>query len=159
MRIPIGAIIVSCFAIIWTAAGSRDLRRPWFTVLLSSSVLISVAIVVAAGQIQPAHPVRFNARAYNWSIGFETIFILLAVIFLTKTDRKYLLLPVISLIVGLHFFGMIWALGSNNYWWIGTAMCFLPIVTMSILPRNLWMPVVGLGCALILWLSAIWALF
>ena len=33
------------------------------------------------------------------------------------------------------------------------------IVAMSMLPERIWAPVVGIGCALILWLSALGAFF
>lgn len=155
----IGAIIVSGFAIFWTAAGASDLSRRCFVLFLAASVAISAAIVFAAARIPPGHAVQFNDKVYSLSVMFEAIFITLAVVFLTRTDRKYLLLPIISVIVGLHFFGMVWALGSNEYWWVGSAMCLFPVATMLVLRRRLWMPVVGFGCAVILWASAVWALF
>jgi hypothetical protein len=159
MKIPVGATIVSTFAVIWTAAGARNLDRRWFFSLLLMSILISLGVIYVTGQMQPAHPFKFNAKAYNISVAFEVILIFIAVLFLRRAERKALLLPVISIIVGLHFIGMVWALGSNLYWWIAGAMSLLPVITMSILPRNMWGPVVGLGCAVILWLSAICAFF
>lgn len=159
MRIPIGAIIVSTFAVVWTAAGTRNLERRWFVWLLLMSILISLGVVYAGARMQPAHPFTFNVRAYNLSILFEVVLIFFAVLFLRGAERKDLLLPTISIIVGLHFIGMVWALGSNLYWWIAGAMCLLPVITVSILRRGLWAPVVGLGCAVILWLSSICAFF
>ena len=159
MKIPVGAITVSAFAIVWTAVGARTIGRRWFAFLVSMSILISLGVIYAGAHIEPAHPLVFNAKAYNISVAFELVLIFLAIVFLKKADRKDLLLPVISVIVGLHFFGMVAALGSNLYWWIGGAMCLWPIFTMSILPRNVWGPVVGLGCAVILWSAAICAFF
>ena len=159
MRIPVGAIIVSTFAVIWTAVGARNLDRRWFLSLLLMSILISLGVIYVAGHIQPARPFTFNAKAYNLSVAFEVILIFFAVLLLRGEERKALLLPVISIIAGLHFIGMVWALGSNLYWWIAGAMCLLPVITMSMLPQNKWGPVVGLGCAVILWLSAICAFF
>ena len=155
----VGAIIVCSFAVVWAAAGAGGLSRRWFAILLATSVAVSAAIIFAATRIRPGHVVQFNAKAYYLSVVFEAIFITLAVVFLTRTDRKYLLLPAISVVVGLHFFGMVWALASNEYWWIGVAMCCLPIVTVLALPRQLWKPVVGFGCAIVLWASVVWALF
>ena len=159
MKIPLGAIIVSSFAIVWTAAGARTLGRRWSMFFILLSILISFGVIYAGAHIAPAHPPIFNAKAYSTSVAVELVLILLAIVFLRKADRKDLLLPVISIIVGLHFFGMVAALGSNFYWWIGGAMCLWPIVTMSIWPRNVWGPVVGLGCAVILWSAAICAFF
>jgi hypothetical protein len=159
VRIPVGAIIVSGFAVAWTAAGARRLGRRWFAILFSLAILISLGLIYAGAHIAPGRPVTFNARAYNISVAFEAVLIFLAVFFFRRPDRKHRLLPIISIIVGLHFFGMVVALGSNLYWWIGSAMCALPIITMSLLPRNLWDPVVGLGCAVILWFAVICAFF
>ena len=134
----IGAIVVSIFAVIWIAAGTHNLGRRWFSWLLSISILISLGVIVAAGKISPAHPATFNGKAYGLSVAFEAILIFLAVLLLSSGDRKRFLLPIISIIVGLHFFGLVWAFGSNEYWFVGSAMCLLSILTMSILPRNLW---------------------
>jgi hypothetical protein len=159
MKISIGAVIVSIFAIIWTAAGTHQLGRRWFALLSLMSILASLGVIYAATRITPAHSVAFNATAYNISVVFEAVLIFLAVVFLVRSGNKQFLLPVISILVGLHFFGMVWALGSNIYWFIGVAMCFLSILTMSILPQTLRAPVVGLGCAVILWSSVICAFF
>jgi hypothetical protein len=159
VRIPIGAILVSAFAIAWTAAGAKNLGRLWFGLLFFLSILISAALIYAGAHMAPAHPLLFNGKAYAIAVVFEAVLIFLAVIVLRATNRKNLLLPVISLIVGLHFFGMVSALGSNFYWWIGGAMCLLPILTLALLPGRIWQPVVGLGCAVILWFAVIRAFF
>jgi NAD/NADP transhydrogenase beta subunit len=118
-----------------------------------------VGVIVAVGKVAPARPAAFNGKAYGLSVALEAVLILVAVLFLRSGDRKRFLLPIISIIVGLHFFGLVWALGSNEYWFVGSAMCSLSILTMSLLPRNLWDSVVGLGCAVILWFSVICAFF
>jgi hypothetical protein len=159
MKIPVGAVIVSAFAVLWTAAGARGLGRRWFVFLLAASILISAGIVIAAGHIQPPHPIAFNAKAYNVSVAVEAVLIFCAIVFLRRAGRKDLLLPVISFIVGLHFFGMVWALDSNLYWWIGGAMCLLSLLALMFLPRSYRMPTVGFGCAVILWFAAVAAFF
>ena len=159
MRIPIGAIIISAFAVVWTIAGTREWRRAPFVGCVLGALLISAAVIALTGRIPPAHPVRFNVTAYIWAVGFEIFFIFVALALLKRAGRKHLLLPIISVIVGLHFFGMVPALGSDIYWWIGGAMILLPVAAMSLLPRKAWAPVTGLGGALILWLSAVSSLF
>jgi hypothetical protein len=159
VKIPVGAIIVSCFATTWAIVGARTLGRRWFAFLIAVAIFISAGVIFAGAHIALAHPLTFNARAYNIWVALEAALIFFAIVILRATNRKHLLLPVISIVVGLHFFGMVAALGSNLYWWIGGAMCLLPIVTISILPRNVWAPVVGLGCAVILWSAAICAFY
>ncbi len=157
----VGAIIVASFAVLWVAAGTHNFRRPWPGLLFLVSVLISAGIVFVATHVRPAtqHAGGFNGPVYGMFVALEVVFIVIAIALLNRSGRKQHLIPVIAFIVGAHFFGMVPALHSNEFWWIGSAMCLLPILTMSILPQNRWVPVVGLGCAFILWGSAIRAFF
>ena len=156
----IGAIIVVSFAVVWIAAGASQLDRRWFVTLLALAILISGAIIFAAIRIPfGRHSAGFNGRIYGIFVMLEFIAIFIAVIFLNRTGRTEYLMPVMALIVGAHFFGMVPALRSNDFWWVGGVMCALPLATMSILPQKVWSPVVGIGCAMILWLSALRAFF
>ena len=70
----------------------------------------------------------------------------------------------ISLIVGIHFFGLIPAFQSLRFFWIGLIMVLLSIGAILLLPGELRGQhgpvsvralVVGVGCALTLWLGAL----
>ena len=147
------------FAVVWVAAGARTLGRKWFAFLFLSAILISIGLIYTGTRIAPAHPITFNGKAYGIAVALEAILIVFAVVILRATNRKQLLLPIISVIVGLHFFGMVPALGSNLYWWIGGGMSLLSILTMAVLPQKAWAPTVGLGSALILWFAVVGAFF
>jgi hypothetical protein len=152
----IGAIIVACFAVFWVAAGAHVLGRRWFLTLLAMSIAISGAIVFAAMCLPFGRQNgSFNGRIYGVFVTLEVIAILIAVVLLKRSGAKQFVVPVIAFIVGAHFFGMVPALHSNEFWWVGGAMCLLPIATISILPQPTWAPVVGIGCAVILWSSAL----
>jgi hypothetical protein len=156
----IGAIIVSAFAVLWIAAGTHQLGRLWFALLLLLALLVSGVFIFAVGFIPyAARGGHFHGKIYQIFVALEVVAIIAAVVLLKGTGRKQYLVPVIALIVGAHFFGMVPALGSDLFWWVGGAMCVLPLLTMSILPQKAWAPVVGIGCALILWLSALGAFF
>jgi hypothetical protein len=157
----VGAMIVACFAVLWVAAGMQSFRRPWFGLLFAISILISLAIIYAATKATPgsSHGRGFNGPVYGIFVTLEALFIIIAVVVLNRTGQKQYLIPVIAFIVGAHFFGMVPALHSSEFWWIGGGMCVLPVVTVLTLPPNLWAPVVGIGCAAILWLSALPAFF
>ena len=156
----VGAIIVAAFAILWVVAGARQLGRVWFASLLLLALLISGSLIFVAGFIPyAARGGRFDGNTYGIFVALEAIAIVIAVVLLNRTRRKQYLIPIIAFIVGAHFFGMVPALHSNDFWWVGGAMCVLPLLTMSILPQKSWAPVVGIGCALILWLSALRAFF
>jgi hypothetical protein len=60
--IPIGALIVGVFAIIWTAAGSRVLGRRWMFVLTVLAVFLTGAIAHLASHHPPAYAVQFHPR-------------------------------------------------------------------------------------------------
>jgi hypothetical protein len=156
----IGAIILACFAVAWVAAGTQQLDRRWFGSLFVMAALISVAIVVAATQIPFGRDsAGFDGRIYGIFVTLEAVAIICAVVLLKRLNAKPYLIPVIAFIVGVHFFGMVPALRSNDFWWVGGGMCVLSLLTMSILPQRVWGPVVGIGSALILWLSALCAFF
>ena len=128
--------------------------------LLGLAIVISGAIIFAATRIPfGRHSAGFNGKIYSVFVMLEFIAIFIAMIFLKRTGRTEYLIPVIAFIVGAHFFGMVPALRSNDFWWVGGVMCALPVATISILPQKIWSPVVGIGCAVILWLSALHAFF
>lgn len=156
----VGAIIVASFAILWVAAGTHQFGRRWFAALLALSILISTTIALAAARVPfGRHSAEFDGRVYGIIVTLEVIAIAIAVIVLKRSGVKHYVIPMIAFIVGAHFFGMVPALHSNDFWWVGAAMCLLPAATVLILPQRAWAPVVGIGCALILWLSALGAFF
>ena len=63
-------------------------------------------------------------------------------------------LPVVALIVGLHFVALAPVLRTSFHLALGTVMCLLAVVTMVVVPKPLWAVVFGLGNGLILWGSA-----
>jgi hypothetical protein len=149
----IGAVIIAVFAVVWTAAGARVLGRGWMFGLSALAILIWVVIAHLAANHGSAYPFKFNGGAYGIAVVFEFIGIFVAVVILRSRRLYDFMLPVVSIIVGLHFFGMVSALGSDEYWWIGAAMCVWPLAVMSLTPRRWWNPMTGLGCAVILWVS------
>ena len=156
----IGAIIVAVFAVVWVAAGASNFPRSRFGWFLAVSILISAAIVLAATRIPfGRHSAGFNGRIYGIFVTLEAVAIVCAVVLLNRFGAKQYLMPTIAFIVGLHFFGMVPALQSNLFWWVGGAMCVLSSLSVFILPQSAWTPVVGIGCATILWLSALGAFF
>lgn len=149
----IGAIVIGVFAVVWTAAGARELGRGWMFTLVALAIFISAAIGYLAAHHASAYPFNFNPAAYGIAVGFEFIGIFVSLIILRSRCLYDFILPVISIIVGLHFFGMVPALGSREYWWVAAAMCAWPLAVMLFTPRRWWTPMTGLGCAVILWVS------
>ena len=107
---------------------------------------------------------RGPAPDFRWywaAVGFEFVAIIIAVWWLGRVDRPDYILPVISVIVGIHFFGLVPAFHSLRFFWIGLVMFLLPIFAILLLPSELRDQVsvrslvVGVGCALTLWLGAL----
>ena len=156
----VGAVIVASFALLWAAAGAHQLARHWFVSILSISTLISTAVIIAAIRAPIGkHSGGFDGTIYAIFVTLEVMAIVISAALLNRSSRKQYLIPVIAFIVGAHFFGMLAALHSNEFWWIGGAMCALPLLTILILAQKFWAPVVGIGCAVILWFSALRAFF
>lgn len=156
----IGAIIVACFAVVWVAAGASNFSRQRFGLLLGLAILISATIVAMATRIPfGRHTAAFNGKIYSVFVALEAVAIAIAVVVINRVDAKQYLMPVIAFIVGAHFFGMVAALRSKEFWRVGGAMCTLSLLVMSVLPQKIWTPIVGIGCAVILWSSALSAFF
>ena len=163
----IGSTLVTTFAVGWVAAGVRSLLARWPTTLSLLALAISaIAVWRECGLLrQGVHvPKRFDAAAYGAAVAFESIAIPLAAALLKRHGKAAYLLPAIALIVGVHFFWMVWAFDSPACGWIGGAMCVLPIATVTCLPAvtrrgidghetKLWDEVVGFGRAVILWIA------
>ena len=155
----VGAIVVAFFAVLWVAAGVNQLGR-CFLPVLTISILISTAIVAASFRIPfGSDGAAFDGKIYGIFVTLEVVAIVIVAVWINRIGAKQYLIPVIAIIVGLHFFGMVPALHSNEFWFVGGAMCVLPVLAMLILPQRAWAPVVGVGCAVILWLSAVCAFF
>jgi hypothetical protein len=132
-------------------------------------------VLLAMSQIHlvPGRPTATGARAlhpgaYWLFVAFEAIAIPLAVTILKRRQKPQYILPAIAVLVGLHFFGLVPAFGFRVFAWIGAAMCALALLTIWALPSSvswelggsarqvdLWALVVGLGCAVLLWCTAL----
>jgi hypothetical protein len=172
----VGVVIMSAFAVLWVAIGTRTLRRVWWIFLTIVSAAISATIAAGAWRLMNRDAVpyaaastshRFHLEFYWAAVAFEAVAIPIAVVALKRTRRYPYILPTITFLVGLHFLGLVPAFSSFAFAWLGGAICGLAVFTVGLLPstiRNpsrdakpldLWALVVGTGCAVILWGFAI----
>ena len=160
-------IIIAFFATIWMIAGTASLGFPGnligVVIAIGGSILFALIMFRwrASVSSQGAAP---DFRWYWAAVGFEALAIPLAVSWLNQIGRPDFILPVISLIVGIHFFGLIPAFHSLRFFWIGLLMVLLATGAILLLPGQLRGQhgpvsvralVVGVGCALTLWLGAL----
>lgn len=104
-----------------------------------------------------AHP------AFRLAVIMEIVAIPVAIRLLIGSGHPDLIISVIAIIVGIHFFMLIPAFGSWFFGWVGAAMVLLGLISLLLpasvdggvpgQPIGLRMACVGFGCALILWTS------
>jgi len=172
----IGALITLIFGVLWALWGDLALGGLLGLLLTVGTVAFAAALIAAAVRLllvtqrmrsgTPINP--FKAFSYRLALIFEAIAIPVVDGDLSKTHHAVYVAPVTAIIVGIHFFGLVPAFKTRLYLVIGGAMCALASLTMFLLPATetvggavsphqflIWTVVVSLGCAAILWLSAI----
>lgn len=165
--------ISALFALIRGLNGSLALPGGWRAVatvvtLLTTLVLVAVAVTFNrnAGRhpsgigTPPVNP--FRTTAYRVAVAAMLVAIPVAGRVLTLSGHGDAIMPVVAVLVGLHFFGLAPAFRSRIFIWIAGAFCALRSAALfltaeagetgALQPRY---AVVGLGCALILWISAV----
>ncbi len=179
--VPRAVIVITLFSIVWAFVGSQAIGGEAFPLLMALTLLTSLLLLYLASRVlkraagvpvtQPVNP--FRIPAYRYSVIFEALLIPGAIILFNRLGEVALITPAISVIVGLHFFGLAIAFrakgsrASSAYLAVGTAMILLPVLAVLFLPAYVgggalglahpiavWTAFVGLGCALILWLDA-----
>ncbi|MDV8009547.1 hypothetical protein [Rhodococcus sp. IEGM 1318] len=160
-----GALILVFYATAWGIIGSSALTLP--THYIAVTVLISVFVIVAAfappfrSPVEKKRITNFPARfdGYRWTTIGQYTLIAAAVAVLVTTGRGHLVLPIICLIVGVHFYPLAWIFGQSQYWATGSAMIALAIfgLVSAIDGNNLSVmrAAVGLGSAIVLWATSL----
>ena len=177
--VAITTVIATIFGVVWGFTGTAGLPPP-FEVLgrgllfLITVILLAVAVryLRLAGRLPSASDETtvnpFRTRAYGISVLLMSLSIPIVGIVLTNAGLADAIVPVIAIIVGVHFFGLIRAFDTQRFAIIGGAMCLVGVVALGLpVQLNLTMggslplreTVVGIGCALILWIGALEAAF
>lgn len=160
--------ICALFAFAWGFSGSAALPGSWATLARVLVILLTLALLAAAftfGRNAPrfpsgagaAPPNPFRTRTYRIAVLAMLIAFPIAGRVLTTSGHSDAIMPTIAIIVGLHFIGLVGAFRSGIFGWVAAAFCligavalFLPVQVGVVMLRQ---AVVGLGCALALWLS------
>ena len=148
------------FAAVWAVLGAAGLSPRWRVLAKTLSCAISflgiAAVLTARHFAQPAGV--FRGGIYTGAVIYEAIFITLAVASLRRFGAVQYILPVIGLIVGLHFLGLWRATDNMTFIWTAIGMCAVSLVALLLLPAGLTAArraVAGFGCALVLWATAL----
>lgn len=170
------AIIVTLGGGIWGFFGAVGLDGRYGLVPQIIDVFI-VLLLVAAGWmlVQAARHLpqegqtRFQARfrTYLQVVRIEYVAIAAAVILGNVIHQQIWIMPVIALIVGIHFFALVNILQRVPALVKGALLCLTIIITVALLPATvrfnggevvLWAFVPGIACAMVLWVDAVMAL-
>ena len=173
--VAITTAIAAIFGLFWGFTGVAGLPSSFEVIGICVLVVITLAfsaIVVRfrriARQLPPAGGEKernpFRTRAYKVSVLLMILAIPVTSVILRNNELAETTVSVIAIIVGLHFFGLIRAFGSQRFAVIGGAMCLIGVISLG-LPVQLSFSggtsialrqaVVGMGCAVILWASAL----
>jgi hypothetical protein len=159
----IGAILGMAFGGIWAIAGAMGLAPGWRLPVAVLAAAATVALIAAPGfaHLHPTASGTFRGTIYGLWVGFEVVAIAAAAVVLNRCGRQDLLMPVIGIIVGVHFVGLWQATGLLRFVTIAvgvTAVCALSLL----LPghdadgMSARQVVAGVGTGLVLWLAGVW---
>lgn len=164
--------ISAAFAAIWGVSGSFALPGVWRIVAVVLVAAITAWLLYRATSFRRAAtqadagtgappPNPFRTKWYRIAVVAEIIAIPVAGRLLTATGNGDAIMPVVAMIVGLHFFGLIPAFRSWQFAWVGGSFCALALIALTLPVQAslggatiaLRQMFVGMGCALILWLA------
>lgn len=153
-----GIIILNVFAAIWVVLGLVFMQAPSW--MLVGPVLLSLGLVgwswkkreMASNQGE-AESRRIGRLVGLWS-GAEGLAILLAAIILGNLGKFSLFTPVLSVIVGAHFFPLARGIPMRLYYLTGGLLMVLGTGAMPTPYPFSWV-ITGIGAALVLWLTVL----
>jgi hypothetical protein len=158
---PIGATVGLFFGGLWCVLGSQALPQHWQLPVIVAGWIVTLLLVLRLWRL-PAFGAgggaMFRQRTYLVAVALEVVALVAANNLLPKMGFGDELIPVVGIIVGLHFIGLWQATGLRRFLGIAVAMCV--VSAFSALLPSLWgnidprVAVCGFGSALVLWIGA-----
>lgn len=167
-----GVSFLALFGVLWAEVGIGGLKglgAPWLSlvaVVLGLVLLIAgITLIRASRQLPhrntPAASQERRRRRRWFAIIFATemIAITIAGVICRAVNRLDLFLPLIMLIVGIHFWPLAALFYVRNYYVVGVLLCLVAIITLLVVPEGFrlrnhlvagWQVVLGLCGATIL---------
>jgi hypothetical protein len=175
-----GAAFLAGFGALWALASTAALPTPADVAIIAVVVVVLAGFVVAIARLwrharelpasrspEAAARATSSGRLFGIIFALEGVTIAAASWILGSTGNETLIAPVIALIVGVHFLPLAPLFQVRAYYVTGIALILLAAVCVSAVlvgarPGGgslfVWSSVVGLGSALILWVTALWVL-
>jgi predicted signal transduction protein with EAL and GGDEF domain len=160
---PIGGTIGLIFGSLWCLLGAMALPAALRAPATLAGFAIGAALILLLWRrrtIQGSGTAMFRQRAYIIAVVLEVAAIAAASYLLRSHGLQNFFIPVVGVIVGLHFIGLWQATGMPLFLGIAAAMCVVSVVSM-LLPHatgelDMRDAVCGFGNALVLWIGAMW---
>lgn len=159
---PVGAIVMGFFGGMFGVMGLMPIASVTSLWLLALPVLIAAGVIGAAVRRLRSHPGGYPrpdriGRIIGWASAGEGIGIFLAVNVVINLGRPDLVLPVIALVVGLHFLPMAYAIPHRAFYVDGAALLLVSAIGFAV-PQPAGTVVTGVAAALVLWTACCVAL-
>src|SRR5690348_7549538 len=165
----IGASTMVFFGAIWLLVGAylgRPLRQ-WArgALIVTGLVLMAATGLAASRALRLSHtapPLTTEESAvgqqighrFGWITGLEGGAIFLAVVVLKALHRPTAILPIVAIIVGLHFIPLAGLFGAPLYYATGAIGCIVGVIGLLIGDPRLRASFVGLSVGILLWVTA-----
>ncbi|RAS86425.1 DUF7010 family protein [Priestia endophytica] len=169
-----GVFFMAFFGTLWAYTGVMGLQGWWgVPLLLATAVIIGIALFIGGislirasrelkNQVSKADLKRGKSKRFWFNIIFvaEVLAIVITIAVCNTTRHSELIPLIIAIIVGVHFLPLAHLFQVRLYYFTGTLLCLLAIMTLLFVPEkvtlgeyqiNAFMSVVGFGSALILW--------
>ncbi|MGA8216879.1 MAG: hypothetical protein WB799_25065 [Candidatus Sulfotelmatobacter sp.] len=155
-----GARIMSVFAAVWCIAGIRTamVASPlWYAVPVVITVVIVTAALHRSAESSPAPPNDGSRRArlVGIAIAIEGLLILVTVNVLINTGKQNWTVPVIAVIVGLHFLLLARWLPARLYYATGVLLIACGLLGFGISDVRYRILIVTVGAACVLWFTSV----
>lgn len=149
----LGLIVVACFGALWAAVGASVLKSKCRIGVIAVATIITLLLMMQSSRLHQRSG-YFHANYYVYSVVFEVIAIVVTIVLVRRFADRSLILPLIAIIVGLHFLGLRLATGQDVFIWLAVAMCLFGVTGTLASPA--WRRLIaGFGSALALWASAL----
>lgn len=154
-----GSIIAGIFATIWWFAGTRNSEWPVILLFGIPSIIFTFIIITAkkgnkTSAVRSKSGGRRVGRLVGFASGVEGILIIVTVNVLTNIGKPELLLPIIAIIVGLHFLPLARWLPVKLFYYSAGGLIILGIFGFLISDAVLRLRFICLGSAAILWVTS-----
>jgi hypothetical protein len=175
-----GVLFMAFFGTLWSYTGVMGLQgwgSPWLLIVaLAIGILLVVggfSLISASKEFPQGTSIHSGNGGRKMRMWFNIIFagegiaIGIAIGVCNAVGHQEYIPLIIAIIVGLHFLPLARLFRVSIYYYTGLLLCVVPVITWLFIPETVtlngqqldaYMSVVGLGSALILWVTslAIW---